>query len=217
MLSKLARLIAPPLCVGCNREGIELCEDCERIIEPQLPRCTYCKKHNNKLVCSSCILKSGVDEILVAGLYSGVLRKIIGGIKFEHQKYLIKPAAKLIAESVYAENREIDVIVPVPSSPSRIRQRGFDHTKELANELSLITGIENKQILYRQKFNRQVGQNREKRLSQAKKQYKVSGNSNGKILLIDDVVTTGATVAACASLIKRAGANQVVVAALAQD
>lgn len=217
MLSMLARLIAPPLCVGCKREGIELCRDCVRKIEPQLPRCTYCKKHNEKLVCRGCIFKSGVDEIIVVGLYNGILRATTGGIKFNHQKYLVKPAAKVLAERICLGDRSLDAIIPVPSSPTRIRQRGFDHTKELAKELSKITGINVKQALYRRKNQRQVGQNREIRLSQAKNQYDSIGKVDGNILLVDDVITTGATIAASATLLKKSGAKKVFVAALAQD
>ena len=217
MLSKLARLIAPPLCVGCNREGIELCVACVEKIDPPLPRCTYCKKHNEKLVCNECKLTTGVDEIYAAGLYTGILRDVIGGIKFHHQKYMLTPAAKTLVERINFKAIDFDVIVPVPTSPSRIRQRGFDHTKELAMCMSKLLNIEPRSILYRLNSDRQVGQNREKRLAQAKKQFGFSKHAPESVLLVDDVITTGATIAACASLLRAAGAKEVTVAVLAQD
>lgn len=217
MLSKLARLIAPPLCVGCNREGIELCAACAGKIEAPLPRCTYCKKHNGKLVCNECKLTTGVDEIYVAGLYTGILRDVVGGIKFHHQKYMLAPAAKLLVERINFKVKDFDVVVPVPTSPSRIRQRGFDHAKELAKCMSKLLNIESSSILYRLNSDRQVGQNREKRLTQAKKQFNFSQHAPESVLLVDDVITTGATIAACASLLRAAGAKEVTVAALAQD
>lgn len=217
MLSHLARLIAPPLCVGCNHEGIELCRACEKKIEPPLPRCTYCKKHNEKLLCEACSLVEGVDEIYVAGLYSGVLRGLVGVIKFNHQRDATKTAAKLLTREIINAGVGFDAIVPVPTSPPRIRQRGFDHTKELAKSLSKIYRVGALTPLYRQQFDRQVGQNREKRLLQAKNQFNVDGKVRGNILLVDDVITTGATIAACSALLKKTGANKVFAAAIAQD
>lgn len=217
MLSRIARLIAPPLCIGCNREGNVLCLACEEKIEPPLPRCTYCKKHNENLVCEVCSLASNVDEIYVAGLYAGVLRDLIGVIKFNHQRHAVNLAAELLARRIFDADVKFDAIVPVPTSPPRIRQRGFDHTKELAKSLSINLGVGVQTPLYRQKFDRQVGQNREKRLLQAKNQFKVNGKVRGNILLVDDVITTGATIAACSTLLKSAGAQKVYVSALAQD
>lgn len=217
MLSLIARLIAPPLCVGCNHEGNVLCHACQEKIEPPLSRCTYCKKHNEKLVCEACSLVSKVDDIYVAGLYSGVLRDLIGVIKFNHQRYAVRVAAELLARRIINAKVTFDAIVPVPTSPPRIRQRGFDQTKELAKHLSKILGLGMQTPLYRQKFDRQVGQNREKRLLQAKNQFKIHGSVAGNVLLVDDVITTGATIAACAVLLKNAGAHKVIVAVIAQD
>lgn len=194
-----------------------MCHACEEKIEPPLPRCTYCKKHNEKLVCDVCSLASKVDEIFVVGLYSGVLRDLIGVIKFNHQRGAVGMPAELLSRRITESGLKFDAIIPVPTSPSRIRQRGFDHTKELAKSLSKILGVAVQTPIYRQKFARQVGQNREKRLLQAKNQFKVNGKVGGNILLVDDVITTGATIAACSALLKGAGAQKVYVATLAQD
>ena len=168
-------------------------------------------------MCNSCCLANGVEQILTAGPYSGVLRDIIGLIKFNHQRDAVRVAAELLTNQIIDAKVTFDAIVPVPTSPPRIRQRGFDHTKELAKHVSKILGIGAHTPIYRQRFARQVGKNREKRLLQAKNQFKIHGSVSGNVLLVDDVITTGATIAACAALLKNAGAHKVFAAVIAQD
>ncbi len=104
------------------------------------------------------------------------------------------------------------LIVPVPTATTRIRQRGFDHTKLLAREISRIHKAEYLNALRHEGQARQVGSTRRQRLKQAENSYRVKKPNSiaGRyVLLIDDVSTTGATLQAAAKVLRKAGAKKV--------
>ncbi len=104
------------------------------------------------------------------------------------------------------------LIVPVPTATTRIRQRGFDHTKLLAREISKIHKTEYLNVLRHEGQARQVGSTRRQRLKQAENSYRVkkpNSVAGRDILLIDDVTTTGATLQAAAKVLRKAGAKKV--------
>jgi ComF family protein len=111
------------------------------------------------------------------------------------------------------------LIVPIPTAISRIRQRGYDQTVLLARALSRQGHLLRADVLVRVSRSRQVGANRQKRLAQLRNSFIVSGNElvrKADILLIDDVVTTGATLETAATVLKKAGAKSVSAVVFAQ-
>jgi len=104
------------------------------------------------------------------------------------------------------------ILIHVPTITSHVRQRGFDHTKRIARELSVLGGLEHQNVLGRLGQHRQVGASRQHRLNKVKdsfwvrRSYLVEGK---QVLLIDDVFTTGATVDAAARVLKQAGATRI--------
>jgi len=122
---------------------------------------------------------------------------------------------------------EEDVVVcPLPTAPARIRQRGFDHSKLLAkgyiNQISKrpeTTGWKLQYLLGRKTNVRQLGSSRKKRIEQIDQEFFVKRNVdvNGKtIILLDDVMTTGASLAAAAKTLKKAGSKRVYATVFAQ-
>jgi ComF family protein len=104
------------------------------------------------------------------------------------------------------------LIVPVPTASSRARQRGFDHSALLARLLARQLSMRYAPAMMRLGQNRQVGKTRAERIRQAEGRYIVKNSkdiSGRNILLIDDVVTTGATLAAATKALRHAGAKRI--------
>jgi ComF family protein len=104
------------------------------------------------------------------------------------------------------------LIVPVPTAASRRRQRGFGHTELLAKHIAWQLKLERREVLRRLGHTRQLGSSREQRLHQLKDSFVVQRQSTvkgRKILLIDDVVTTGGTIISAAQVLRQAGAASV--------
>ncbi len=111
------------------------------------------------------------------------------------------------------------IIVHVPAATSRVRARGYDQSKLIAKQLASIFGCSQQTLLSRHGQARQVGAKRDKRFSQVVGAFtprKVDGIKNAHILLVDDVLTTGASVEEAAKVLKAAGAKTVNAAIFAQ-
>jgi ComF family protein len=138
---------------------------------------------------------------------------MVKALKFAHQREMAKPIARIMTDLLnqYVEDFDSYVLVPIPTATSRVRQRSFDHTILLAQSISNMTKLPTRNFLKRLGQSRQVGAKREDRVRQAAGVYYArSRNIKGrKILLIDDVVTTGATLQAATKVLRAAGASKV--------
>ena len=108
---------------------------------------------------------------------------------------------------------EIDALVPVPLHHSRLRERGYDQARELAQQLHRLTRVPLATgVLTRVRpTSPQVGLDAQQRRGNVRGAFIVSGAVPQRVCLVDDVMTTGATVSACATVLKRAGAEKVSV------
>jgi ComF family protein len=162
--------------------------------------------------CSSCRLGvRGYDQAWSYGAYDGPLRRLIHLLKYERIPTLARPLANLLARAL-PRDCEFDSIVPVPMHWRRRWSRGFNQSALLARELSRRSGIPVNDALARTHRSAQAG------LSSAARRRNVSGSfllaaganvAGQRVLLIDDVLTTGSTAASCARVLKRAGAASV--------
>ena len=111
------------------------------------------------------------------------------------------------------------IVCPLPTAPSRIRERVFDHTMLLTKQIAKHTGLEYKALLGRKTNVRQLGSIRTERLEQMEQEFYAKNLEmieGRNILLIDDVVTTGASLSGAASVLKKAGAKSVRAVVFAQ-
>jgi len=160
----------------------------------------------------------GFDAAYCFGSYEGTLRELIHIYKYGGIQTLAQPLAELLAAAVPLDER-FDAVVPVPLHWRKRWQRGFNQSDLLARAIARRRGLPVLRALARTRFTKtQAGlSNTERRKNVAAACRRVAETLAGqRVLLIDDVMTTGATAAACARALKRAGAARVVLATVAR-
>ena len=150
------------------------------------------------------------------GLYEGVLAEAIHQFKFYGLKRLAHPLGSLLMS---LDLPAADGIIPVPLTLRGLRERGFNQSLLIAKIVSKNTKVPLfMDVLLKKKDTRpQIGLHAKERISNLKNAFDVKGDISGlKLILIDDVMTTGATVAECSKVLMKAGAEEVIVLTLAR-
>lgn len=241
ILSLLGRgfldLVCPPKCVLCGSfptRGKEmhngLCPDCLEGFIPLPPAyCSRCgspfeARYESQHTCGKCLKKSPVyDRALAAGIYSDNLRRAVHAFKYEGRTELAGPLASFMAANLSPPfyPPKADFIIPVPLHRKRLRERGFNQALLLARALFHDrTELIDCRILERSRWTEpQVNLKGTARRRNVRQAFTLNdaGKVKGKnVIIIDDVYTTGATVAECSRVFKRAGAAGVYVLTLAR-
>jgi ComF family protein len=160
-----------------------------------------------------------LDAVYCAGAYEGRLRTLIQHFKFREMRPLEDFLGQVLAQGLPLE-ADFDLVIPVPMHWLRVLMRGYNQAELLARKLSRMRGIpyanpmRKKFLVRRQSALR--GSARRKNVEgvySVKRSHEVAGK---KVLLVDDVYTTGSTANVCARLLKQAGASYVAVIALAR-
>lgn len=214
LLEKTVAIIAPHRCILCGNYNNIVCFSCvktlPRIVEPL---CIFCGEHTPEWQpCGGCAPKTAVDRAWVSAHYDGAMAELIHRFKFDHARDAYKPLALAITAPL--PDLTGFTVVPVPTIAPHIRQRSYDHTLLIAQEVARLKKLPFARSLERTKNTQQIGRTRTERQGIAES-IAVRHTSKVKILLIDDVCTTGATLQACAQALKQAGAQQVVAAVAA--
>lgn len=219
VLERIISVFAPHECIGCGKEGTLLCELCRMDSEGTIPsRCYRCHMVTLQFqVCPTCYKKVGIKHVWVSGDYSNQNKQLIHKMKFERAK-----SATLLIGQILDEFLPIlpsDTIVTyIPTIPSRIRLRGYDQSKLIAKEFARRRGLLFQSNLRRLDSGRQVGSTRKTRFEQMENAFQIIASNKikqSKILLIDDVLTTGATIESASKVLHNAGAKTVDVAVFA--
>ncbi len=206
----------PPECIGCGKEGVQICADCWHGMErASLNSCIYCGVQLPKRgVCARCEhLPHAIDELRYVAAYQDVMRTAIHRLKYERDLGVALELANMLAQIVQATNWQIDLIMPVPLSEKRKAQRGYNQAALLAYPLSLRLHLpENTKGLVRVHETRsQVNLNFQERQENVQGAFSADPTivKDKTILLVDDVFTTGATINAAASALREAGCTRV--------
>jgi competence protein ComFC len=212
MIQALLNIFAPDDCIECGQEGQPWCEWCRLGHEALPSRCFRCHAMTDDYAtCASCKTQTPVKRLYVYAEYTGVNKQAVRVLKFGAKRHMAHPIARQIAELLPVLPADT-IITNVPTAPLRVRQRGFDHTKLIARQVAKLTKQRYQPLLLKTNSNRQVGASRDQRTKQAQGAYElISVNKvvGKRILLIDDVVTSGATLSECVKVLHAAGAKQV--------
>lgn len=152
------------------------------------------------------------------GVRSGALQRLIGGFRFKN----MKASSRDHADSLHRRLPHLPasiVFVPIPTTSRHIRERGYDHMLLIAKHLGRLRHAPVRQLLVRNHSLVQHRANRKDRFLQATTAFKIDGTirADTTYILLDDVVTTGATIAQAALVLKNAGAAQIWVAATSRQ
>lgn len=151
------------------------------------------------------------------GHYRGSLERVLHAFKFERHDFLDASLAELIADTL--RDREFDAIIAVPMHASKVRSRGYNQAELLARALAKRTGIANESRLLTKSVERRAQSKlaRSDRAANVRGAFIASPRTEGKrVLLIDDICTTGETLRACAAAVQKAGAARVAAAVVAK-
>jgi ComF family protein len=226
----------PILCLSCGKEGFWLCEEClsqTKLLDFQV--CPVCEDiiTEKGQTCSACRAsqKSNLDSLITAVSYEdSTIKRLVHNFKYRFVGDISLLLAKFICQALIRNDIFLpDFLVPVPLHPRRLRWRGFNQSlllaEYIAEELTPLLKIEVLDILERTKFNRPQMQikNYQERLQNMYNIFALKPTissdliKNKRILLIDDIATTGATLEECAKVLKYAGAKKVFAAVVARQ
>ncbi len=203
-----------------------------------LPSCGICNKLGEGYLCKKCEKELKKYELNLYGVeninnyieklhvfkYEKMIRELIIQYKFNEKSYLYKTFCELIIKNkkVFDFIKSYDIIIPVPIHKTRMRKRGYNQSELIAKELAKKLNIGyNKKVLIKVKKNKpQSILNKKERKENTENVYKIINIEkiyNKRILIFDDIYTTGATINACIKELKKAEVKKIGVLTLAKD
>ncbi len=219
-------LLFPPRCLVCGApDEFPLCRACwEHFPRIGLPVCQVCGsplRGPPELVftCVPCRAKRPPLRVRAFGRYDGRLREAVHALKYRKCLALADPLGTALAHVVLSDPllAAADVLVPVPLHPGRYSERGFNQAEEIGRVAARRSGIPLRHLLVRVRPTApQTELDEEERRRNVRDAFAVRGAAAGlRVLLVDDVVTTGSTLRECARALRRAGARDVYAAVVA--
>ncbi len=199
-MSVLKQLVFTPRCLICTRLGVDFCLSCVERVKPFRARDL-----------------SEIEKCFCAGEYSGWLRDSLISYKNGDAKYtelLSHFLRKTLEKFFVPENL---TLIPIPSSPQKVRERGFDSINDLC--VNVVRGshsinMDASNLFLRRAVVDQVGLTAIQRQENLSGAFGVRRGINGTVVIVDDVITTGATLNSAAKALKHAGAQRVFALAL---
>lgn len=220
------KLVFPDVCAGCGVSGTWLCEYCaldtRRInLATCCTRCGFPAEFRSN-GCDRCAGWLDPElKVRCAYEFAGPVRKMVHLLKYSGQFARIEWCAAEMTSMLAETGWTVDVVIPVPLSDKRRRQRGFNQSEEIARRLRSATGdpLPIVRGVRRARHTApQVGLSQQERSVNVANAFEPVDVLDGlRVLLVDDVVTTGSTLQECASACRAAGAASVAAIALARD
>jgi ComF family protein len=223
----LLDLLYPVFCVGCRQPGKLYCPACRKAVRRiSPPLCPLCGQPQRQAqLCPQCTYsfsdedrRPPIDGIRSVAYLEGTLREAIYGLKYNYIQELAAPLGEMLIEYYNSVPLPADIIIPVPLHRRRRRERGYNQSALLAQRLGQATQIPvRRDMLHRHRYTRsQTRLNAQERSRNVQGAFSCDGHRSAaqatvgkRLLLIDDVATTGATLRACAQVLRDQGARSV--------
>ncbi len=217
MARALLDLLVPPRCPGCGLEGAVLCETCSRPLRRRL------FEPAGRPLGLPAALPPGLVQVEWCATFSGPVRTAIHALKYRGERRLVEPLAAALAERWQRAGAGGDLLTWAPVHPSRRRERGFDQAELLARAAAERLALPATPCLARQRrtaAQHSLGQT--ERAGNLAGVFTVPEAVQGQVagrwvVVVDDVLTTGATLSGCAAALKEAGALAVSAITVARD
>ena len=211
----------PKRCCACRRRGCWVCETCRGQVSLYAPPwCPRCGIPTARGVCACRTLPASIDRFRAAGPYDGWLAAAVVAMKYHGEWARAEHLGETLATPLAHVPRDA-IVVATPLHPARLRSRGYNQVELIARAAARHTGHRLEPLLTRVRDTpHQVGLDGEARRRNVRGAFAARGPAEiaGQIVVVvDDVVTTGATVGACAEALRRAGAASVWVVSLALE
>lgn len=222
----IASLLYPPACAVCSTSvavNEYLCDACDdkitHIVPPFCARCSepFAGAMTDAFTCANCAHRTIHFDAAVAAYRSrGIVRRVVLNFKYGRQIHLRHLIGRWLCAALNDDRlrgRTFDVIIPVPLHAARERERGFNQAALLAEILSARMSIQSKPVLQRVRYTTtQTAFDRAERMENLRDAFRLRKKADVRglrVLLVDDVLTTGSTLSECARILKSAGASSV--------
>ncbi len=210
-------MLMPPICLGCGAETRRtidaLCPECELSL-PRVNKAT-CRRCAQELECSPCPAAGSAWEFGWAGLtYAGASRELVRAVKQSGARRAVRVLANELVAAAPPDIWDSRAVMAIPPHPSRKRMSGVDHAGLIAAEVAQLAGRPLVRCLVRTgRASRQAGSDLAVRTEPGRVCFELVGCIPPRLLLIDDVWTSGATFAGAADALLRGGCSSIAVAA----
>lgn len=206
MLEALLRLLFPDRCAGCRRLGDLFCQACRSALAP------YPHEHH--------LPPPSLHSVQIAFVFQSPLREAIHQLKYRRVRRMAEPLGALLAAQIAGQASGIDAVLAIPLHASRLAERGFNQAEALAAEVARTIGrpLMTEQLFRTRATAQQAHLDARGRAENMRDAFGWRGAPPPlRVLLVDDVYTTGATMAACAEALRAAGTEAVYALALARS
>lgn len=214
---KILDEIYPPSCIECKTAEERWCIDCQSTVHTLSEHsiCPVCGiPQSLPVICEECSVNPPDFEAARSwGYYEGGLRQAIHSLKYHRNLGIAEVLASRMVETIRTLNWKFDIIIPVPIGRKRLIERDYNQAAKLAQWISWTTCVKatEKALIRIKETKSQVGLNASQRRENLNGAFYAEGSlvAQKTILLVDDVITTSATVRACSKALINAGATKV--------
>ena len=207
ILDSLLKLLFPDRCASCRQLGDLFCRSCQAALTP------YPGGDRRAAPAS-------LHSVQVAFVFQSPVREAIHHLKYRRVERMAQPLGALLAAHLRSQPVDADAVLAIPLHPTRLAERGFNQAEALARVVALSLGkpLLTKQLIRTRATEQQAHLDAQARAENMRDAFRWQGAPPPRhTLIIDDVYTTGATMAACAEAVRAAGAEIVHGAALARS
>ena len=220
LLTSLLSLLAPHECLGCSAEGALLCATCRGGLSPAIERCYECHEATiGGRTCPNCLACTPLYAVRAATKYEGTAKDLLWKLKFGRARAAADEIGAMLARTTARRDMSGAIVTHIPTATNRVRQRGYDQARLIAKAFAQTKSAQYTPLLRRSGNVKQVGASRSVRTAQLANVFRPIHTEhirNAHIILVDDVVTTGATLATAAEILRDAGARRVEAVVFAQ-